>query len=147
MRAVVFDMDGLMFNTEDVYTLVGTELLRRRGREFTAELKNAMMGLQPQSAFETMIAPLPLSDTWQELAAESNRLFLDLLDGRLAMMPGLVELLDALGAGRHSQGDRHQQSAGNWSTPACSPSICASDSSSSLPPKTSSTASRTRKSI
>ena len=31
MRAVVFDMDGLMFNTEDVYTLTGSELLGRRG--------------------------------------------------------------------------------------------------------------------
>ena len=30
------------------------------------------------------------------MAAESNRLFLDLLDDRLAMMPGLKELLDAL---------------------------------------------------
>ena len=32
MHAVVFDMDGLMFNTEDVYTAVGTRLLARRGQ-------------------------------------------------------------------------------------------------------------------
>ena len=55
MKAVVFDMDGLIFNTEDVYTLVGTELLRRRGHEFTPELKNEMMGLIPQTSFEIMI--------------------------------------------------------------------------------------------
>ena len=60
------------------------------------ELKNKMMGMQPQPSFEMMISRYHLSDTWQELAAESNRLFLDLLDGRLAMMPGLKELLDAL---------------------------------------------------
>ena len=35
MLAVTFDMDGLMFNTEDVYTLAGTELLARRGCLFT----------------------------------------------------------------------------------------------------------------
>ena len=52
IRAVVFDMDGLMFNTEDVYTVVGCELLRRRGLEFTSELKDAMMGLQPRPGFE-----------------------------------------------------------------------------------------------
>jgi HAD superfamily hydrolase (TIGR01509 family) len=96
MRAVVFDMDGLIFNTEDVYTAAGTELLRRRGRTFTAELKDAMMGLPPQPSFEAMIRHCNLSETWQELAAESNRLFISLLDGRLAPMPGLLELLDAL---------------------------------------------------
>ena len=96
MRAVVFDMDGLMFNTEDVYTAVGTELLRRRGHAFTAELKDAMMGLRPQPTFEAMIRHCNLSDTWQQLAAESNRLFLGLLGDRLAPMPGLLELLDAL---------------------------------------------------
>ncbi len=96
MRAVVFDMDGLMFNTEDVYTLAGEELLRRRGHEFTDELKRQMMGLRPQPAFERMIAHCRLKETWEQLAEESNRLFFTLLEGRLAMMPGLAELLDAL---------------------------------------------------
>ena len=31
-RAVVFDLDGLMFNTEELYVEVGTEILRRRVR-------------------------------------------------------------------------------------------------------------------
>ena len=96
MRVIIFDMDGLMFNTEDVYTAVGTELLRRRGREFTAELKNEIMGLRPRPTFEAMIRRCNLGDTWEELAAESNRLFLNLLGDHLAPMPGLLELLDAL---------------------------------------------------
>ena len=98
MKAVVFDMDGLIFNTEDVYTLVGTELLRRRGREFTPELKNEMMGLKPQTSFEIMISRYNLSESWRELAAESNILFIGLLDQHLAPMPGLIDLLDALEA-------------------------------------------------
>ncbi len=96
MRAVVFDMDGLMFNTEDVYTAVGTELLRRRGCEFTAELKAEIMGLRPRPTFEAMIRRHHLSDAWEELAAESDRLFIELLGQRLAPMPGLFELLKAL---------------------------------------------------
>jgi HAD superfamily hydrolase (TIGR01509 family) len=96
MRAVVFDMDGLMFNSEDVYTAAGTELLRRRGHEFTAELKDAMMGLPARQSFEVMIRYCDLKETWQELAAESNRLFVSFLPERLAMMPGLLDLLAAL---------------------------------------------------
>ena len=96
MLAVTFDMDGLMFNTEDVYTLAGTALLARRGCLFTPELKDAMMGLPPRAAFEVVIDWHHLHEPWDVLAAESNEIFLDLLGGRLTVMPGLLELLAAL---------------------------------------------------
>jgi len=98
MLAVSFDLDGLMFNTEEVYWQVGTELLGRRGREFTAELNDAVMGSRPQACFETIIRWHSLSDTWEELQAESEELFLALLDEHLRPLPGLVELLAALEA-------------------------------------------------
>jgi HAD superfamily hydrolase (TIGR01509 family) len=96
MLAVTFDMDGLMFNTEDVYTLTGTELLARRGYAFTPELKDAMMGLPPRAAFKVMIDWHHLEEPWEALAAESDENFLGLLGERLATMPGLLELLAAL---------------------------------------------------
>ena len=96
MLAVTFDMDGLMFNTEDVYTLAGTELLARRGFPFTPELKDAMMGLPPRAAFEVVIERHHLHEAWDVLAAESSEIFLGLLTERLATMPGLPELLAAL---------------------------------------------------
>ena len=95
---VVFDMDGLMFNTEDIYTMVGTELLRRRGREFADELKGAIMGLTPRATFELMIGQHKLEEKWEDLEAESNGLFLGLLDEHLVELPGLEKLLDALEA-------------------------------------------------
>jgi HAD superfamily hydrolase (TIGR01509 family) len=97
-RAVIFDMDGLMFNTEDVYFDVGTELMRRRGREYTRQLSDAVMGRPPQACFETMIRWHNLNDRWEAMAEESEDLFISLLDGRLVPMPGLMELLDALEA-------------------------------------------------
>ena len=96
LRAVSFDLDGLMFNTEDVYWEVGCELLKRRGQEFTRELASAMMGRPPKESFEVMIAWCNLDDTWQELQAETEELCVGLLEKRLAPMPGLLELLAAL---------------------------------------------------
>lgn len=95
-RAVVFDMDGLMFNTEDIYFSVGEELLRRRGFTFTRELSDAMMGRPPKASFEVMIEWHSLSDTWEQLAEESEDLFIGMLPGRIEPLPGLLELLHAL---------------------------------------------------
>ena len=87
-----------MVDTEAVYWMVGTELLRRRGHVFTNELKDEIMGLQPRATFEAMIRWYNLDENWQEMARESNALFIALLDEHLAAMPGLFELLDALEA-------------------------------------------------
>ena len=55
-----------------------------------------MMGLPPRAAFEAMIDWHHLHEPWELLAAESDDIFLGLLTGRLATMPGLLELLAAL---------------------------------------------------
>src|SRR3990172_7668231 len=96
LRAVAFDMDGLMFNSEDVYTEVGHELLRRRGHQFTKQLKDSMIGLTPRRSFEVMIQTCSLDDTPDELMPESEELFVSLLEKHLAPMPGLLELLASL---------------------------------------------------
>ena len=95
-RAVVFDLDGLMFNTEELYQEVGTEILRRRGYEFTPELLDQMMGRPSAVALQIMIDRHTLQATVEELLAETDEIFPEILRERLAPMPGLVELLTAL---------------------------------------------------
>ena len=93
-----------MFNTEDLYDVVGERLLNRRGQHFTAELKRAMMGLPGEVAFAVMKDRCGLSESIAELAAECETLFEDLLPDRIEMMPGLAELLDLLEAKRIPKG-------------------------------------------
>ncbi len=47
IRAVVFDLDGLMFDTEALFFRVASEMLRDRGRTFTVEIMRAMIGRRP----------------------------------------------------------------------------------------------------
>lgn len=96
LRAVTFDMDGLMFNSEDVYTDVGDAILVRRGKRFEKDLKDAMMGLPPKPSFDVMIEWHGLTDTPEELIEESHALFVEFMAGKLQPMPGLMELLDSL---------------------------------------------------
>lgn len=96
-KAVVFDLDGLLFNTEELYQEVGTRVLARRGKEFTQELVNAMMGRPPRVSLQLMIDWHDLKqDTVAILAAESEQVFAEILDSRLEPMPGMLELLTAL---------------------------------------------------
>jgi HAD superfamily hydrolase (TIGR01509 family) len=92
-RAVVFDLDGLMFNTEELYDRTGSLVLRRRGHEFTDELRQQMMGRPGRDALQIMIEMHGLDDTVDALIRESDEVFLALLDAHLAPMPGLLDLL------------------------------------------------------
>lgn len=94
--AVVFDLDGLMFNTEELYQDVGAELLRRRGHVFTPTLLDKMMGRPGAIALQFMIDEHTLTDTVPQLQAEADDIFFTILATRLAPMPGLLTLLDKL---------------------------------------------------
>ncbi len=96
LRAVAFDLDGLMFNTEQIYTHVLKELLRRREKEFTHDLVNQMMGRPAKAAFGVLSSYHNLDESLEELMAESDAIFLAILDEQLEPMPGLIELLAAL---------------------------------------------------
>ena len=96
LRAVVFDLDGLMFNTEDLYQDVGSEVLARRGKELTAELLDMMMGRKSDISLQIMIDYHKLDDTVAGLEAESAEIMYELLPKRLAPLPGLLALLESL---------------------------------------------------
>jgi len=96
IRAVVFDLDGLMLNTEDVFHLTGHELLRRRNKLATQELFNLMMGRRANESFLAMKEHMELQETVEALAIESWQIFDSLLDEHLGLMPGLSELLDRI---------------------------------------------------
>jgi HAD superfamily hydrolase (TIGR01509 family) len=98
LRAVVFDLDGLMFNTEDLYDVVAERLLARRGQCLTTALKRAMMGVPNPVALQMMIDAHQLPATVAELEQETEELFAELLATQLVPLPGLETLLAALEA-------------------------------------------------
>jgi HAD superfamily hydrolase (TIGR01509 family) len=94
LRAVVFDFDGLMVNSEDVFEVVGQELMRRRGLEMTDEIRRGMLGRRPTEAFEVLKRLTGIPDVIEELMAETETLFAATARSMLKLMPGLLELLD-----------------------------------------------------
>jgi len=98
LRAIAFDMDGVLASSEDVYHRVGTETLRRRGKPFEDALRHKMMGLPTMVALQTMIDWHGLEDTVELLAQESEETFWELAGDGLQPMPGVPELFDRIDA-------------------------------------------------
>ena len=96
LRAVVFDMDGLMFDTETLYQQAGAELLRRRGKEFSEALYLRMMGIPGLQSMALLRAEHALEESASDLYDESQEIFRSLLETDLRMMPGLLELLERI---------------------------------------------------
>ena len=93
---VAFDLDGLMFNTEELYEDCGAQILARRGKQISLKLLSEIMGRQSQVALQMMIDWYELDDTVAELQAETDAIFASFLADRLEPMPGLMRLLDTL---------------------------------------------------
>ena len=96
LKAVAFDMDGLMFDTEPVYWKSAEELLRRRGKVYTQEICDLTMGRPPKYCFDLYIEHYGLTEDWLSLQKESERYFIEFLAEGYDAMPGALELLDAL---------------------------------------------------
>ena len=85
-----------MFNTEAAFNTAGRQLLRRRGQELLPEALRLMMGRRAVEAFSALIAFYGLTEPPEELQEEYRQLFWAALEGKLAAMPGLFDLMDAI---------------------------------------------------
>ena len=96
ISAVAFDLDGLMFNSEDLYDIVIGNVLEKRGHDFPRTLKHQLMGLPTPRAIMMMRESLGLDDSPQTLADEIEGGMEAVIEHQLQPMPGLLELLDFL---------------------------------------------------
>ncbi|MCC9602072.1 HAD-IA family hydrolase [Stieleria sp. JC731] len=89
-------MDGLLFDTERIYWQVGETILQRRGFHYTTELQSRMMGRIGTAAVQQMIDFHDLDDDAEDLLAESDEVYGELLPNQIRPMPGLDAWVDRL---------------------------------------------------
>jgi len=100
LDAVVFDMDGVLVDSEPLYDLATTVFLRRRGVEADPAHFDTLRGLPLLEVWAALAARYRLHEPVADLAAEASRnldrFFAD--RGRLEPIPGVRELVAALNA-------------------------------------------------
>ena len=93
VSGVIFDLDGLLFNTEDVFLAAGTTYLQRRGHQFDIKLRNQMMGRPSPISLKLLKEYFSIDDSIEVIRSEVDELFDEYLEGMLALMPGALSLL------------------------------------------------------
>ncbi len=94
--AVVFDNDGLLLDTESVWTRAEQDLFERRGRRFTAANKLELVGTSAAIAGGILARRLDEVGREAELIEELNELVVAELEHGVEAMVGARELLTAL---------------------------------------------------
>ena len=93
-RAVVFDMDGLLLETEVLWQRAEARLFARHGAEFTFEDKLTVMGTSAAFTGEFFARRLGYSaDRAASLIREVSELMLEELQTQVDARPGAVELV------------------------------------------------------
>lgn len=96
IKAVIFDVDGLMFDTEPLFSKVQVSIAEKRGKIFTPEIKHKMMGTKQIDGVKILLNELGIKENPETVLQEYVDSYKELIKKEIQPMPGLFELLDFL---------------------------------------------------
>ena len=99
MKAVLFDMDGTLVDSEKLWDIAMQELYRKFGAEITPEVREATVGGSAEGVMRIIYTDLGMEQDPADMAATADWLHVitgELFDQGLPWCDGARELLDAL---------------------------------------------------
>lgn len=97
IKAVLFDMDGLMIDTEPLHLQAFNEVLKHYGKYLTEEENSERyLGLSDKDEAEDMILRFDLPISAEKLCNMKSKSYKQFLKNKLVAKPGLVKLLTEL---------------------------------------------------
>lgn len=96
-KAVAFDLDGILIDTEPVFTEAVRRFLDRRRLAFDADFMHTMMGTPAAQSLPRFRERFKLAEPTEIIAAETKALFFEVLgDQPGPLMPGVGSCLEQL---------------------------------------------------
>ncbi|XP_047537474.1 pseudouridine-5'-phosphatase-like [Vanessa atalanta] len=96
---VLFDLDGLLIDSEKLYTEAFETVCAKYGKTFTWEIKSTLLGFQGYECADKIIETLNLPLTRDEFMDECQKVY-EKIFVNVQLMPGAQKLVDHL----HSKG-------------------------------------------
>jgi HAD superfamily hydrolase (TIGR01509 family) len=97
-EAVVFDLDGVLLDTEELWDEARRRLAEERGARWPDDAQRAMMGMSSPEWSRYMREVIGLSEPPEEISAEVVRRLEALYRERLPLIPGALESVRRIGA-------------------------------------------------
>lgn len=97
-QAVIFDMDGVIINSEEIWDIANKEFFKEHGGEFTEEMRVTIMGTRVDFWTQYFINLLNLEAEWtRDKVAQRlfNRIH-GLYETDVKLMPGYTELMNKI---------------------------------------------------
>ena len=98
IEAVVFDLDGVLIDSEQVWDAAREQLVRERGGRWHARAQRDMMGMSSPEWSAYMHDELGLPEPPEEINDEVVQRMSDLYRERLPLLPGAREAVERLAA-------------------------------------------------
>lgn len=92
IKAVIFDMDGLLLDSESIYTTVTNEVLAPFNKQLTWEIKSLLMGRPARESAKILIQQTGIPLDPDQLIAQMTRLQIALFS-KVQPMPGALQLV------------------------------------------------------
>jgi HAD superfamily hydrolase (TIGR01509 family) len=98
IEAVVFDLDGVVIQTEEIWDEVREAYVRERGGRYDAQAQRAMMGMSSVEWSRFMHDVIGLPESPEDINAEVVRRLADRYRERLPLLPGAHGAVERLAA-------------------------------------------------
>ena len=98
IEAVVFDLDGVLLDTEELWDEARRQLAEERGARWPDDAQRAMMGMSSHEWSRYMHEVVGLVEPPEEISAEVVRGLEALYRERLPLVPGALEAVRRIGA-------------------------------------------------